>query len=112
VNLFVSSTLTWAERGFTIVQETDFPRADSTKITVNGSGPLTIKLRVPAWARSGYFVRVNGRVVDVDAKPSSYVDLDRNWAPGDTIEITMPFSFRIERAIDRPTRIRSSTARC
>ena len=54
VNLFVPTTLTWPQRGFTVVQETDFPRQQSTKLTVNGSGQLTIKLRVPAWATKGY----------------------------------------------------------
>jgi DUF1680 family protein len=102
VNLFIPSTLDWAERGFTIVQETDFPRRQSTKLTVNGSGRLTIKLRVPAWATNGYTVKLNGATEDLDAKPSSYVSLERDWTSGDTIEIDFPFGIRIERARDRP----------
>ena len=53
VNLYIASTLTWAEQGFTITQETAFPRGDTSRLTIGGRGPLTIKLRVPAWAVGG-----------------------------------------------------------
>jgi DUF1680 family protein len=102
VNLFVSSKLDWAEKGFTIAQETDFPRQQATKLTVNGSGQLAIKLRVPAWIRKGYTVRVNGAAQDIRAQPGTYATLNRSWTSGDTIEVSMPFSIRIERAPDRP----------
>jgi DUF1680 family protein len=49
VNLFVPSRLDWEEKGFAITQETDFPREQATRLTVDGTGPLRIKLRVPAW---------------------------------------------------------------
>ncbi|MBM0224545.1 MULTISPECIES: beta-L-arabinofuranosidase domain-containing protein [Micromonospora] len=102
VNLFVPSTLTWAEKGFTVTQETSFPRSDRTKLVVNGSGPLDLKVRVPGWVEKGFSVSVNGAPVQVDAKPGSYLTLSRTWAPGDTVDIRMPFSIRIERALDRP----------
>ncbi|WP_233512362.1 beta-L-arabinofuranosidase domain-containing protein [Micromonospora deserti] len=102
VNLYAASTLTWAEKGFTITQETNYPRADHTTLTVNGSGPLDIKLRVPGWVQKGFFVTINGATQNVTPKPGSYLTLSRTWTPGDTIEIRMPFSIRIERAPDRP----------
>ncbi|MEV0154288.1 beta-L-arabinofuranosidase domain-containing protein [Micromonospora sp. NPDC050686] len=102
VNLFVPSTLAWAEKGFTVTQETSYPRADRTKLVVNGAGPLDIKLRVPGWVQRGFFVTVNGVDAGVAASPGSYVTLSRTWKPGDTIEIRMPFSIRVERALDRP----------
>ncbi|WDZ82750.1 beta-L-arabinofuranosidase domain-containing protein [Micromonospora cathayae] len=102
VNLYAASTLTWAERGFTVVQETTYPRTDHTRLTVHGSGPLDLKLRVPGWVRRGFHVTVNGTAQDVEARPGSYLTLGRTWTPGDTVEIRMPFSIRIERAPDRP----------
>jgi DUF1680 family protein len=102
VNQYISSTLSWAERGFEIVQETDFPRAQTTKLTINGRGQLAIKLRVPGWAKTGFWVEINGRVEQLDDTPGRYVQIRRRWSPGDTIQITMPFSMRIERARDRP----------
>ncbi|SBT46463.1 beta-L-arabinofuranosidase domain-containing protein [Micromonospora narathiwatensis] len=102
VNLFIPSTLTWAEKGFTVTQETSFPRDDRTKLVVNGSGRLDLKLRVPGWAERGFSVTVNGVDAQVNAKPGTYVTLSRTWTSGDTIEVRMPFSIRIERALDRP----------
>jgi len=102
VNLYIASTLTWAEKKFTIAQATNYPYEGNSTLTVNGSGPLDIKLRVPAWVRKGYTVKVNGTVQRIDAKPGTYVTLSRQWRTGDRIEIAMPFSFRAERAIDNP----------
>jgi DUF1680 family protein len=102
VNLYLRSTLNWAEKGFEISQDTDFPRDDRTRLTVDGSGPLDIKLRVPGWAKKGFNVSINGVPQAVDAEPGTYLTLSRSWSPGDVIDIQMPFSIRVERAIDRP----------
>ncbi|KAI1375354.1 acetyl-CoA carboxylase [Hypoxylon crocopeplum] len=103
VNLYVPSTLTWAEKGFTVEQETEFPRGDTAKFTVTGQGPLDIKLRVPAWVRKGFQVTINGEAQpDVEAVPGTYLTLSRTWQTGDVVEAHMPFSMRIERALDRP----------
>jgi DUF1680 family protein len=103
VNLFIPSTLQWAEKGFAIRQDTIFPREASTKLVVDGDGQLDVKLRVPAWVRTGYEVSVNGQLQHTsDVKPSTYLTLSRSWASGDIIEVKMPFSIRIERALDRP----------
>jgi hypothetical protein len=50
----------------------------------------------------GFTVSVNGVLDDVDVQPATYLTLRRTWQPGDTIDISMPFSIRIERASDRP----------
>jgi uncharacterized protein len=102
VNLYIASTLTWADKRFTIAQATKFPFEGGSTLTVNGSGPLDIKLRVPAWVRKGYTVKINGAAQKLDARPGTYVTLSRQWKAGDTIEIAMPFSFRTERTIDNP----------
>lgn len=103
VNLYVPSTLNWAEKGFTVKQETTFPRGDTAKFTVNGQGLLDIKLRVPAWSRQGFQVTVNGEAQSTeDVKAGTYLTLSRTWQTGDTIEVQMPFSMRVERTLDRP----------
>lgn len=102
VNLYIASTLTWAEKGFTITQTTDYPREQGSTITVDGTGRLDIRLRVPAWVRKGFRVEINGRRQRVDATPGSYLRLSRTWRRGDQIKVSMPFSIRIERAIDGP----------
>lgn len=103
VNLFISSILDWKEKGFTVTQETNFPRTDTTKITVEGQGALDIKVRVPGWAHKGFFVKINGQdQAVVYARRSDYISLSRTWKSGDMIEIQMPFSILIERARDKP----------
>jgi DUF1680 family protein len=102
VNLYAASTLTWAEKGLTVTQETTFPREDRSRLTVDGSGRLDIKLRVPGWARHGFHVSVNGVARHGSARPGSYLTLSRVWKRGDVIEVRMPYGIRIERALDRP----------
>ncbi|MFI5912380.1 beta-L-arabinofuranosidase domain-containing protein [Dactylosporangium sp. NPDC051541] len=102
VNLYAPSTLTWAERGFTVTQATAYPREDRTKLTVDGTGPLDLKLRVPGWCRRGFTVAVNGVVQNLDARPGTYVTLSRSWTPGDVVDVRIPFVIHVERAIDRP----------
>ncbi|MBM0224546.1 MULTISPECIES: beta-L-arabinofuranosidase domain-containing protein [Micromonospora] len=101
VNLFIASTLTWPSRGLVITQDTAYPTQGATRLRFDqGGGRLKIKLRVPSWARQGYAVTVNGARQALDAAPGTYVTLDRQWTEGDTIDISMPLSFRVEKALD------------
>lgn len=104
VNLFVPSTLTWEDKGLKVVQDTVFPRGDSTKLTITGNaGPLDVNIRVPAWVRQGLEVTINGVAqTNIEAQPGSYLPLSRTWTSGDVVEVKMPFTLRIERALDRP----------
>ncbi|KAI0180584.1 DUF1680-domain-containing protein [Hypoxylon sp. FL1284] len=103
VNLYVPSTLNWDDKGFTVEQETSFPRGDTARFTVTGEGPLDIKLRVPGWVRKGFHVTVNGEALDGEQpQPGTYLTLSRTWSAGDVVEAQMPFSIRVERALDRP----------
>jgi len=102
VNLFIPSTLTWAERKVTVQQITDFPNADTTKLIVNGSGRFDVKVRVPGWAVRGVTVRINGRDEAIKAAPGSYLTLSRTWRDNDTIEVRMPFVFHLDHVADQP----------
>ncbi|MGJ7440644.1 beta-L-arabinofuranosidase domain-containing protein [Aquipuribacter sp. MA13-6] len=103
VNQYLTSTLTWAERDLVVRQETDLPRAHTSRLTIQGSGRLSLRLRVPHWAERGFTVRVNGSPVPTAVgRPSSYVTVTRDWRTGDTVDVSMPFSVRVERAPDRP----------
>lgn len=102
VNLFIPSTLNWTERKVVVRQSTDFPYADTTRIVLNGNGRFDVKVRVPGWATRGFFVTINGREESVKAEPGTYLTLSRTWHDGDTIELRMPFSFRLEPVVDQP----------
>ncbi|WP_160312792.1 beta-L-arabinofuranosidase domain-containing protein [Jiangella alkaliphila] len=75
--------------------------AAATTHAPTSSGPLAVHLRVPFWATRGSTVTLNGAAVDAAAEPGTYLTLDRTWAPGDRVDISMPFSLRTEQ---RPAR--------
>lgn len=102
VNLFIPSTLTWTERKITVQQVTDYPNADTTRLLVKGSGRFDLKVRVPGWATRGFLVKINGRDETVNATPGTYLTLARTWRDGDTIEVKMPFTFRLDHVMDQP----------
>jgi len=102
VNLYLASTLTWEEKGFEVVQETQYPKVGATRLTVHGTGPLDLRLRVPGWVRKGFTVTVNGVEQELDAVPGTYVSVSRSWSPGDVVEVTMPLSIRAVPTIDNP----------
>jgi DUF1680 family protein len=102
VNLFVPSTVTWAQRKVTVQQVTDFPYSDTTRLVVRGSGRFDLRIRVPGWATRGFFVKINGRDEAVKAAPGSYVTLSRAWRDNDTIEVRMPLSFHLDHVVDQP----------
>ena len=107
VNLYIASELRWKSRGLTLRQETKWPDADSSTITLTCDQPqeCELRLRRPHWAANGFFVTVNGQPFQVDARPSSYVPLKRRWQSGDRIEVRMPMSLRTEAMPDNPQRI-------
>lgn len=98
VNLFIASKLNWQEKKLTIVQETAFPDAETSVITVTpkkGKARFRMLVRCPEWVVEGEMkVLCDGRDYAAGAKPSSYIVIDRKWRKGDKVEITMPMHMR------------------
>ena len=104
VNLFVASQLEWPEKGLRVRQETRFPEQQGTKLTLSANKPvqMAIRLRIPYWARGGS-VKINGAVLPVFSSPSSYLNLNRVWRSGDTIELSLPMDLHIDPMPDDQT---------
>ena len=126
VNLFVPSTAqltVGAAAGASLAMDTDFPDGGSAKITVTSPKPkeFTLAIRRPSWAGDGFAVKVNGAIVEQPTlaslragaaggrdtgtdervlQPSSFVELKRTWKTGDTIELSLPKSVRLEPTAD------------
>ena len=101
VALYMPTKVNWKEKGIKIVQDCLWP-AEHTAISVEeGQGKFAMKLRVPYWATAGFTVRLNGKKVDSDCKPSSYITIDREWQQGDKVEIDMPFTKHIFYGADK-----------
>jgi uncharacterized protein len=126
VNLYAPSTAEWAEAGMRVTMETGFPEGETAKVTLRLEAPraFTLALRRPFWAGEGFSVQVNGEAVP-HARPaeagrsderrvrqryawqdqaSDYVELSRTWKSGDTVEVIIPKSFRLEPTPDNPRR--------
>ena len=95
VNLFVASELNWKEKDLKLRQETQFPYAENSRITItqspNTKQPIPIMVRYPGWVKPGQFsVKVNGKPVSIVTGPASYVTIDRQWKKGDVVDIQFP----------------------
>ncbi|MDR7270711.1 DUF1680 family protein [Pelomonas saccharophila] len=97
VNLFIASTLDWRERGIHLTQSTRFPDESRTRLTVHEAGEFALKIRYPGWVAPGALqVKLNGRPVAVKARPGGHVELRRNWAPGDQVDVELPMRTTLE----------------
>jgi hypothetical protein len=105
VNLFIPSSLNWREQGVRITQTNRFPDQAGTRITVDEVGDkarFTMKIRYPAWVAAGELaVRVNGRMLKIDAQPGSYISIARAWKKGDRIDLSLPMRTRLEQMPDK-----------
>jgi DUF1680 family protein len=105
VNLFIPSSLHWREQGVRLTQANRFPDQAGTRITVDEVGDkarFTMKIRYPAWVAAGTLaLRVNGRVLKVDAQPGSYITIARTWKKGDRIDLSLPMRTRLEQMPDK-----------
>jgi len=103
VNLFIPSELTDTNLGLTLRQETKFPDEDRTKLILRlkKSATFTLHIRHPDWVTANEFaVRVNGKAIESTSAPSSYLDVNREWRNGDTVEIALPMHTTVEKLPD------------
>ncbi len=106
VNLFIPSELSWSERGVTLRQTTRYPEEDSTRLEVTCAQPtkMSLRIRYPAWAQNELTVTVNGKPVRHQAKPGSFVAIERTWSK-DRVEVRIPMSLRLEAMPDDSSRV-------
>ena len=96
VNLFTASTL--ASDAFSLTQATDFPYGETSTLTIGTAGTYALAIRHPHWAGAGYSITVNGeeQALSVSEGTASYAVVNRTWAEGDVVEVSLPMSLRIE----------------
>ncbi len=107
VNLFIPSVLQWADKGLALSQTTDYPASSRVLLAFDTepSGPLTLRIRCPGWARAPVRFTLNGRVLDTAGKPGTYAALREAWRKGDRLEVTLPMSVRREALAGDPRRV-------
>ena len=96
VNLYSEgeSTVTLQGERVSLSQKTEYPKGDTSAITVHlkQRKRFVLKLRMPAWNLDGS-VLVNGSPVAY--APGSYCAIEREWQDGDTVEIRFDMRGRI-----------------
>ncbi len=108
VNMYLSSTLNWSEKGLSLTQQANIPLSDKVTFTINSapSSEVKIKFRSPTWLATGQTatVKVNGTPINI-AKVNGYLDVSRVWQAGDTVELTLPTEVRVSRLTDNPNTV-------
>jgi DUF1680 family protein len=100
VNLYAPGTASVKLAGGTevrIVQETAYPAEEQVKLTVSPARKqrFTVRLRIPAWSQRTALA-INGETVACE--PGKYAKLEREWAPGDQVVLTLDLRGRVLRA--------------
>jgi len=99
VNLFIPSRV--QADGLTFRQATSIPNAPATTLAVEaGSGPMTLRVRVPAWTTS-VRATLNGRPLSLPSG-TGVVEAARAWRPGDELQVTFGMALSTEQAPDNP----------
>ena len=127
VNLYAPSTAEWAAAGVKLEMDTSFPEGESAtlKLTLRSPKEFTLAFRRPHWVGDSFTVKVNGEAVSEDViaplrdvpesgrqvanrlsqRSGSHVELKRTWKSGDTVELTLPKTLRLEPLPDNPRRV-------
>lgn len=102
VNLFVNGSAKVRLPSGTVhlEQHTRYPWDGAVRIVVRPEkpGPFGLRLRIPGWSRDAA-LRVNGEPTPVRVE-RGYARIDRDWRPGDTVELTLPMP--VERIESHP----------
>jgi DUF1680 family protein len=119
MNLFAPSTAEFPLSGINLKMDTGFPDGETATIALGMNAPkkFTLAVRRPSWAGDGFTLKVNGESVEVPPlaslragsaggrnvgtdervlQPSSFVEVERDWKSGDTLQLTLPKSLRLE----------------
>jgi hypothetical protein len=74
-----------------IVEETDYPFGETVTFKVSAPGKIAfpLYLRVPRWSEKPE-LKLNGKTVRVNARPLSFIRIQREWRDGDTVTLRLP----------------------
>jgi len=87
-------TVDTAAGAVAIESRTNYPLDGAVELTVNPAkaARFPLQLRVPSWT-AHYQVTTGGRTYT--GEPGSFLTIDRQWAPGDSVKIDMEITTRL-----------------
>lgn len=95
--ILYNSSVTTAQVGngteVTLNQETNYPFEEDIRFNLAMEQNVTfpLYLRIPGWCENASLM-LNGKPVAVDAKAGAYIRMDREWADGDQLTLSLPMS--------------------
>ncbi len=97
LNLYTASTIRTHVGGaaLDLREETDFPSSGRVRLLLTPDKParFTLWLRIPRWA-AGSRATVNGKPTAEAPVAGKFLVLDRQWQPGDRVELDLPMTWR------------------
>ena len=97
------ATLALAQAGtVTIEQRTPYPfdGAVQLDLTLERSARLSLRVRIPSWAKQASIV-INGERTGVEIVPGEYAAIEREWHSGDSVTLDFPMTPQIHRRTHR-----------
>lgn len=97
VHQYGGSSIDLAGGLLSLREDSDYPWNEQITFTVTAAaeGGLPVHLRIPGWS-TGATITVNGEAVAA-SEPGTYTRLERTWAEGDVIVLTLPMPVRVLR---------------
>ncbi|SDX31642.1 hypothetical protein SAMN05518855_101214 [Paenibacillus sp. CF384] len=102
-HLYIGGQAEWVLDGnvISLVQESDYAWNGAVRMRVEHAAAVpvafTLSLRIPSWSGGGYSLLINGQLAKSSSSDShsseaarggGYVELNRVWQSGDTVELT------------------------
>ena len=102
VTFYVSSTLSWKDRGLSLTQTTDLPLSNKVTFTITAAptDAVNLQFRKPDWASTCQMaVAVNGQAV-TPVESNGFLGVSRVWQANDKVELTFPLFLQVSRLQD------------
>lgn len=98
VSLYAASEVNWRAKGVPVklTQNTSYPESEHIELRVDPVNPVEfeLRLRIPAWLDRPAQLTINGKAAKTTLRPGTFATVSRRWRKGDTVALTLPFSFR------------------
>lgn len=98
VNLYAPARVRWQQGGLPchLSITTDYPYNGlvSLALYIPTSLRFKLRLRIPAWAPSAQ-IHINGRRDPAPCVPGTFASIDREWSPGDRIDLELAMPARL-----------------
>ncbi|GAP71559.1 hypothetical protein SAMD00024442_14_21 [Candidatus Symbiothrix dinenymphae] len=80
-----------------VIEDTHYPFDDQIRFTVNTSAPVQFPfyLRIPSWTKKAQ-LKINGKAISATLEAGKYACIQREWANGDVVTLTVPMDFSMQ----------------